>query len=339
MPKKRKEDNPRALDTASDHFAQIDLRPRESEIIDHIQAQGFIGRDVIFRSPYAHGGIGAFHVKGIFDGQPAVAKVQGAKPLVSEVDMISSFAAQNRSSLLRPPAVYHHLPWNQSRGYELIFMESIDGDFIIREGELAAPAQVVRFFEIYRDYQANCLTSPWLPAPPASDYPHRCQQWDKMLKAHPRRHLVESVDLDLISRASNTLINRFSRVSREFQQRHLSVNDLKRDGQGKIVIFSNLFWGYSEPLFDLTFAYSWYLLTIAHHPLSEIQDQQSLWQSEMLKVAREMGRVEDYRFALLERTAAQLRLDMLMVPQESDIVKLRPLLRSQLSALTSALSS
>ncbi|MFA6603056.1 MAG: hypothetical protein WCT01_04630 [Candidatus Shapirobacteria bacterium] len=335
MPKKRPETKTSAINTSADYFLAIDLRPREFEILGQLATMGFVGQDIIFRSPYAHGGVGAFHVKGRFRDRPAVVKVQGVKPLISEVKMIKSFAAQNRSSLIRPPQVYFHTPWNHSRAYELIFMESVEGDFIVKEGELASPSSVSRFFELYRDYKKNCLTRPWLSPASSDSFTQRHTQWDQMLQAHSRRGLVEVSDLNLIRRASTILLARYSRTPSEFQQRHLSVNDFKTDTHAKVVIFSNLFWQYTQPLFDLTFAYSWYLLTIAHFSISEITRQHSLWQSEMLKVAKELGRVEDYHFALLERSVAQLGLDMLMIPQESDILKIRPLIRSQVSSLLS----
>ena len=68
--------------------------------------------------------IGAFFAEGIYNNLPAVLKIQGVKPTISEIYMIHSFTKTNKSKLVRPPLLYACLQWDEEKRYEALILES-----------------------------------------------------------------------------------------------------------------------------------------------------------------------------------------------------------------------
>ena len=83
-----------ALNLTSDFQKGTDITLIEKKIIEEIcNKTGFIVEKNIWRSSYwGSNQIGASHWSGKFNNNSAVLKIQGAKPNISEVDVIKEFS-------------------------------------------------------------------------------------------------------------------------------------------------------------------------------------------------------------------------------------------------------
>ena len=85
-----------------------DLAQRKREVLkDASEKLGFVPDKITEESNWwGSKEIGAFFCSGIYKNKPAILKIQGVKPTVSEIYMIKSFAKTNKSKLIRPPLLY-----------------------------------------------------------------------------------------------------------------------------------------------------------------------------------------------------------------------------------------
>lgn len=297
-----------------------DLGEREQEVLKDASARtGFVATELIGRSAWwGSSEIGAFHYAGTFDGKEAVLKIQGVKPSVSEIYMIESFAATNRSEVIRPPHLYASIPWNDEKRYEALVLEFIDGQKVIQTP--TTEVQVRRFFELYRDYRDKCLHSPWVDKPKgtiSAGIVEKFKRWrEASFKIYPEHPLRKDSDIDLIDTAVKKLELGYEGVEPEFMHGHFSEGDLYQVGD-QVVVLSNLYWSWRQPFYDAIFGYHWFMYRlniVGGITPEEVEQQRTIWLSEIETLPQaqsEEGR-RLLNLALLERAAAGLNLDGLI---------------------------
>ena len=309
------------------YFGNPDLKKRGHEILEDVSARsGFIPKKLMRRSSWwGSSEIGAFHYVGIFEGKEAVLKVQGVKPNISEIYMIESFARENKSKIIRPPHLYSAFPWDEERKYEALILEFIDGPKIIQTP--ATEGQIKRFFELYQDYRCHCLRSPWVGKPEgtlSAAIKERFKRWrEASFKIYPHHPLRQESDAGLIDAAIKKLKTEYEKVEPEFMHGHLSENDLYWMGD-QVVVLSNLYWSWRQPFYDAVFGYHWFiyhLSSVAGMTAEEIERQRAMWLSEIkaLPQAQTKEGKKLLNLALLERAAAGLNLDSLMLNPEEPL--------------------
>lgn len=316
-----------AIDTASD-MVETDISQREKEILDDALARmhgDFILDQSLSRSDYyGSGRLGAFHYTGWYKNQPAVIKIQGAKPLISEQIMIESFVKNNKSKIIRPPYLYTVLPWEDERGYEALIMELVEGKKVLQTERLATKDEIVEFFTIYQEYKQNIPREPWLPKPRVDLTAEFTKLKAVAAQRKPDSPFRKADDTVLIETAQELLKNVWADSELEFQHGHFSAEDLIRKGD-EVVLFSQLFWRWKHPFYDAVFAYHWAMYTLASIPgitPEKIEEQRSLWLTEIeaLPQIDSERKSRELTAALLERAVAGLAVDSMAYIDEQNPV-------------------
>lgn len=309
-------------------FKESDLAEREREVVGEIsQETGFRPLKLLGRSSWwGSKHIGAFHYSGEFEGKPATLKVQGVKPTTSEIYMIESFAAQNKSKVIRPPLLYKTLPWDKNKRYEALVMESVGKTKVI-----SVPTnrdEINRFYKLFNEYRKKCRNDPWLEKPFETIAAYTKANFKKWRKAsfeiYPKHPLRKAEDKNLIDEAVAILEKGYEGVEWDFQHAHLSDSDLYKAGD-QIVVLSNLYWSWRAPFYDAIFCYHWFMYHLADVDISpeKVEEQRTLWLDTIHNLFQVQG-VENQRLlnlALLERAAAGLNLDALSVKTDKPLAK------------------
>ncbi len=319
-----------AVDLTSDYHKGIDITSVEKNIIDEIcNKTGFIVEKNIWRSSYwGSNQIGASHWSGTFNDKPAVLKIQGAKPNISEVDIVKVFSKQNRSKLIRPPIIYEHIAWSDVNGYEAIISEYVQGQKVVEDGKINTEDNVSKFMSFYKEYRNNCI-----PAKPWIEKPDKNVDFETVLnnliatsmKAYPNTRLRQSGDLELAKKAYMLLSKVYKDVDLEFMHGHFSCKDLiyQDDLKEKVVLFSNLFWKWKYPYYDAVFAYHWFMYELAHVDKITpeiVENQRDIWLSEIIKVVKPKD-MNLFNAALLERSVAGFIIDSFLCDPKKEISK------------------
>lgn len=313
----------------SHHFLRgSDLRERERVVLeDAAQRTGFLPEKLLSRSSWwTSTEIGAFHYKGEYEEKKAVLKVQGVKPAISEVRMITSFAKINRSSIIRPPHLYASLLWDDEKRYEALVLEYLEDSKAVQSP--TNEEQCKRFFALYKDYRANCLQSPWLEKPDTT-IPERITEnfakWRQAsFKLFPEHPFRQEGDKQLIDEAVALLKEGYQAVEPEFQHGHFSANDLYQVSD-QVILLSNLYWSWRPPLYDAVFGYHWYMYSLAQVEgitPEAVEAQRTSWLKHITALAQAQGDNNTVlRLALLERAAAGLHLDALSIDPQKPITE------------------
>lgn len=304
-----------------------DLKEREQEVLaDASRKTGFVPTQLVGRSAWwGSSEIGAFHYAGTLKGKKAVLKIQGVRPSISEIEMVEAFAKANKSKVIRPPHLYASLPWDEEKRYEALILESIEGSRIVESP--TTKDQIKRFFELYRDYQNNCLGSPWVDRPEervSAVLADRFTKWREMsYKIYPNHPLRKDSDVDLINMAVKKLEQEYQKVEPKFMHGHFSDGDLYQVGD-QVVVLSNLYWSWRPPFYDAVFGYHWFMYHLsAVEKISprKIEEQRNIWLSEIHALPQIQGfeGKKLLNLALLERAAAGLNLDGLSTDPKKPI--------------------
>lgn len=310
--------------------AGADMSAREKEILaDIISRTGFKPKKVIWRSSYwGTNQIGAVHYQGVLESKPAVFKIQGIKPEVSEIFMIEQFAVQNRSEIIRPPRLLATVPWEKTGKYEALIMEYVTGKKVLQSGKLQSRKNIRNFLNYYQEYRKNCLPKkPWLPKPNKVDWNQNLQNLiSASKKAYPSHPFREPTDEKFATEATGLLRKIYQNAPLEFVHGHFSVEDLVYQNK-EMVLFSNLFWKWRYPFYDAVFGYHWFMYELAHvkgiKP-AQVEKQRELWLSEILNlpwVRRSPKNKKLVKAALLERAIAGLIIDSFLVDPKKPIAE------------------
>ncbi|MFS8158854.1 MAG: hypothetical protein ACMG6E_01325, partial [Candidatus Roizmanbacteria bacterium] len=329
-----------AISTSEDALTGYDLTPHIDTILTALSQklslpEGLDESAIAWRSKYSTGKLGAFNLKTeLPDGTAVVVKVQGPQPGVAEEEMMRLFTQQNKSTKIRTPEILEFLRRSSLQDYDSIVMrdeEAAGAVDVIDHKSLTTAKEVDEFFDVIQEYRRHSLNKPWLEKPEeGAGYLEGFATWVKT--RNPEAPAFTTAESEINEKVVALLDTRFRSKEPVFQHTHLSTHDIKKSPDGTYVLFSNLMWKYRWPSYDLTYAYSWYLLNIASFSEVEIKDQMTLWQGKIKAVAEELGEADDVEFAFLERTLAQVNFDVYFVPyehREKMLSILRPFLQEQ----------
>ncbi len=325
-----------------------DMSGREKEILaDVVSRTEFKLKKIIQRSSYwGTKQIGAVHYQGTFKNKPAVLKIQGIKPKVSEIFMIENFGVQNRSKIIRPPRLFATVPWEETGEYEAFVMEHVRGRKVLQSGKLQTRENVRKFLDCYQEYRKNCLPKkPWLPKPVKVNLDKDLQNLiSASEKAYPNQPFRKPKDKELASKAISLLKKIYEDVSLEFIHGHFSVEDLIYQNK-QVILFSNLFWKWKYPFYDAIFGYHWFIYELAHVKgitSDQVEKQRKIWLSELFDLPRVRKSAENLRLlkaALLERAVAGLIIDNFLADPKRPIAEyLTQSTREQVKKLIGELS-
>lgn len=300
-----------------------DLREREKEVlVDACNKLGFTPTELLSRSAWwGSKEIGAFHYLGTYEGKPAVIKIQGIKPDRSEADMIKAFEKANKSKIIRPPHLYGHLLWDDQSRFEALVLEHVVSSNVV--GIPATTEQLDKFFSLYKEYKENCVQSPWVEKPKRGPEAIRVsfEKWRQIsFKQYPTHPLRKDEDAALIDQAVDAVVKGYRGVEPTFQHGHFSFRDLFVVGD-EVVILSNLYWSWRSPFYDGVFGYHWYMYSLENMTIEQVEEQRTLWLERIYGLASSGEDTRLIKLALLERAAAGLNLDALVMDPKKETAK------------------
>lgn len=313
-----------------------DLRDRWQGLIKDITRKtGFVpddGQAIRASTWWRTAKVGAVTLVGQIEHEdklkPAVLKIQGTKPNISESQQIQKFQAQNNSKIIRPPQIYAHMPWDEAKEFEAIVFERINGRKVL-DSPPAKDNQLSRFFEIYYEYRINCVNQPWLEKPKAYSYKKQLTNWQEAVAQQAKDNKLNlSIDQKLVDQATNILGKNLTIKDFTFQHGHLSAKDFVEADTGQVIVLSNLFWGWRTPFYDKVFAYHWHMLGmeyVKNLTPAKLVAERDKWMKYIYltspQPSSESGEGANTRsqidLALLERTIAALLVDRHMLAADS----------------------
>lgn len=303
-----------------------DLRDRDKEVLEDASKRlNFIPLKLIDRSSWwGSKEIGSFRYLGKFKGKKAVLKIQGVRPVTSEIYMIKAFSKANRSKILRPPLLYSCLSWDNEKRYEALVLEFISGKRVINSP--TNNDEIEEFFNLRQEYKKNCVVNPWINKPNFSLSEEIRNNFDKWRQAsfrlYPTHPLRKDLDLKLIDKAVRILMQNYKGVESEFQHGHFGASDLYKISNNEVIILSNLYWSWKPPFYDAVFGYHWFVYSLANLKNATpklIEEQKTLWVNRILRSHLKGAKLKLLSLAFLERAAAGLNLDALSVDPKSPI--------------------
>ncbi|NMB56775.1 hypothetical protein GYA19_02450 [Candidatus Beckwithbacteria bacterium] len=296
----------------------------EKQIVDSVCRElNFVSEKTLHKSFYWKSDVfGALLILGKFGDKKAVLKIQLAKLETSEYDMIQNLAKFNQSSLIRPPKIYAHLPYKGT--YEALILEYLQGQKIV--GSPTNEEEIKEFFKYWQDYRANCCSHSWLEKPKESLFTYiqkRFLSWQKIaLEQKKEKWLNYQLDESLIKQILAIFQKETRKMDWDFCHGHLSKNDLPLV-DGKVVITSNIYWGYRWPFYDAVFAYHWYILEILNDfGFAKVEGQEKLWLDAIYKLTKNERDLRLLKIALLERLCGRMLIDIFMLSIEKEELKL-----------------
>ena len=322
-----------AVNLSQSFESGADMSAKEKEILAEIVSRtGFLPQEVIWRSSYwGTKQIGAVLYRGIHQEQPAVLKIQGVKPAVSEIFMLQQFTAQNRSQIIRSPQLYEAIPWSDKNHYEALILEYARGEKVLQSGRLQTPEKISQFFTYYQEYQENCLPQkPWLSKPRKLDWQKRIQELiAASRKAYPNHPFRLVSDEKLATEAAKLLNAICQNVPLEFVHSHFSAEDLIYQDKKKkqVILTSNLFWKWRPPFYDAVFGYHWFMYTLGNVEgisANHVEKQREVWLLALFNLTRVEKSPTNTRLlktALLERAVAGFLLDSFLVDPNQPIAR------------------
>jgi hypothetical protein len=238
------------------YFEHADFADQEQKALNAIQAKtDFQPEKEIFRGQiYDKDKVGSLIYKGVWQGQPAVLKIQGLQPEVDEIDMIDRFNGQNESIMIRLPKLYKGSKWNEKDGYGYLLMEYVDAPQIYQP-PFADQEQIKDFCSLYQEYKTKCLREPWIDQEPSEKSSlvftaQRVSHWAKISQA--KGHLSEA-DIKNMEKFLSLAGRHLPSMKMEFMHGHFGYNDIFKLSDKEYVLMSNLFWSYRPEFYDTTF--------------------------------------------------------------------------------------
>lgn len=319
-----------AIDLITDFTNEVDITEKEKDIVEYISSvTGFVPQKNIFRGAYwGSTAIGSSHWLGSYEDIQVVLKIQGAKPQMSEADILKEFKEQNRSKIIRGPKVLKVIPWNDQRGYEALLLEYVKGEKALPSKTIQSSKVIRNFLKLYEEYKEKCIPKkPWFSKPKKMDI---TAQIEKLLavsfKSYPKHPFRKPEHLQIVKEGAFILKKVYKDEDLEFVHSHFSANDLiYTEDRKNIVLFSNLFWKWRFPFYDAVFGYHWFMYELSDVPgitPSEIENQRSIWFSELEKLSFFKNGDRNKRLldaALLERAMSGIIIDSFLMDSSKEI--------------------
>jgi len=271
------------------YFIQANFADQAQRVLAEIKARtNFQPEKEIFRGQiYDPDKVGSLIYKGVWRKLPAVLKIQGLKPEIDEIDMISRFNEQNDSKKIRLPKLYKGSKWNELDGYGYLLLEYIDAPKIYQP-PLADQEQKEDFCRFYQEYKTKCLRQPLFARQPHEKNSlvfvnQRVLHWQKIAEA--KEQLTE-VNKKRVEKFLNIAGRHLPSIKMEFMHGHLTYNDLYKISDNEYVLMSNLFWSYRPEFYDSTF-HLWAGLNSLHNKnikLEQIIEYLQNWFGQYKKI-------------------------------------------------------
>jgi len=238
------------------YFKHANFAAHGKRVLDEITAKtNFQPEEEIFRGQiYDKDKVGSLIYKGVWQDKPAVLKIQGLQPDVDEIDMISGFNNQNKSTKIRLPKLYDGSRWNEQNGYGYLLLEYIDAPKIYQP-PFANQEQIKNFCALYQEYKMECLREPFVEREPDEHSSlvftaQRVSHWAKI--AQTKGHLAEA-DVKNVEQFLSLAGRHLPSIKMEFMHGHFTYDDIFKLSDTEYVLMSNLFWSYRPECYDTTF--------------------------------------------------------------------------------------
>ncbi|GIW62904.1 MAG: hypothetical protein KatS3mg090_0730 [Patescibacteria group bacterium] len=337
-----------SVSPTDDYFKNIDISDKIAYIINKLQKNKiFISKNKnIWQSRYWDKGIGAVLIEGYFIDDnnqkiKSVLKIQGSKPLYSEPELIERFNQQNNSNILKLPKTLYQSEWDNKLNLEYYIFEKIEAKQIIKPYQLATQKQIREFYNVWLELKNKALYQPFIPKPKNYDsYWDRFNKWRTIRLNHNLKDLIDKEQDKRLLIIAKKLSNIFEKYQLEFCHRHLSIYDIKKKGKN-YYIFSNLFYGWSHPLYDSIFPFEWHILGLSDFKNEEIYKQLYLWDTERYQAITKSQQNRTFyqnqlnklhNLTIIERIIAALNLDILMIQDYKKIKKMQNILTDYLNS-------
>ncbi|GEM_PF-794649 len=289
------------------------------------ESAGEIWRGLI----YDRDRVGTVIVRGVYQGKPAVLKMQGVRPQIEEADLIVGFNRENQSKRIRVPEVYYAEPWGGAWHYGLTIMEDVTAPALYTP-PFADDAVRAAFADFYTEFCEHTVGEPFVPREDrekdtATFLRTRLAVWKKInATADPKRRLHDAAQAQLVS-GFEACIDRYAvDVPMVFTHGHLGPNDIRVEAPGKYVLFSNFFWGWRPLWYDLVFNVWCNLMALwKEDPLrfstAEILVNEWFATCEALHPARSDNDFEKhFQFMLLERCVGSCLVDLVVADRGAE---------------------
>lgn len=220
---------------------------------------GFEPKEEIWRGfVYQRKRVGSVIARGVYQGKPAVLKMQGLRPEIEEAELIARFSAQNQSKRIRTPLVYYAEPWGGAWRYGLTIMEDVTAPPLFAP-PCASEADRAMFVDFYAEFCEHAVDEPFVERGEREKDTEtflrtRLASWKKLnAAAEVGRRLPEIVQRELVA-GFEACIDRYADdVPMVFTHGHLGPDDIRIEAPGTYVLFSNFFWGWRPLWYDLAF--------------------------------------------------------------------------------------
>lgn len=237
------------------YFSQGDFSLRAEDILERVSHEtGFKAEQEIFRGfIYDRDKVGSLIYRGVWQGKPAVLKLQGLKPELDEGTILKAFAAQNASRLVRLPELYIRAPWSDELGCMYLVSEYVDAPHIF-EAPVATAEEMADFCRFYQEYRTNCVRRPWIEALEHGALEFTLSRmWHWMKICSHKGRIGSAIVAPRCSRFAAVAETCLRDEHLVFSHGHLTADDIFKPQGGGYVLLSNLFWGWRLPWYDLAF--------------------------------------------------------------------------------------
>lgn len=301
------------------YFTQEDFSKRENEVLEiAVSKTGFTPQVVLFKGMiFDPDKVGSIIYKGIYEGKPAVLKLQGLHPETDEADILIGFKKQNRSKIVRLPELYTYQKWNEKDGFGFLVTEFIPYEKI-HEMPFPSSKQIKLFCDFYEEYKTNCVNTPFVKTDEESNAKNfvlkRIDTWKTisdhkgLLEKTISRKQIENI---VITYKDFMFKNLDSKMV--FSHGHLSSKDILYNGK-EFVLLSNLYWTYRPQYYDLIFNLHWCLEAIDDNKftLEKYIQFVNKWFSNFHQiplVKKDSQAIKNIHLMLLERTMGAILID------------------------------
>lgn len=238
------------------YFDHKDRTDRYLSILEEIKIKtGFQEGEEIFRGKiYDNDKIGSLIYKGIWQGMPAVLKIQGLELEVDEIDIISKFNLQNKSTKVRLATLSSGEKWNPEKGYGYLLLEYVEAPQIYTP-PFAEREHIKEFCAFYREYKTLALCTPFFKKEVMEESSllfttQRIAHWTKIAQ---EKGFISDLEIGLVEKYISLAGKHLPSIKMEFMHGHLTYNDIFALPDHTYVLMSNLFWSYRPEYYDTTF--------------------------------------------------------------------------------------
>ena len=203
--------------------------------------------------------VGSVQIHGTYQHQPAILKIQGVKPDISEIEHTQQFSKQTRSTQIRAPQILYNQPWDETQQAEIIIWEKTTAPSLHLSKPIK-PNELSNYLQVYQDFQTNAITNPWIPKPDSISFQKKFNQITSVTKS------TKDLDQNLIQTALDILKSNITPEDLVFQHGHFEPSRIRQISENQYIIISHLFWGWKNPFYDLVFGYHWHMLGMESIP-------------------------------------------------------------------------